>query len=276
MWLIISILSIIIISYIRIRFISNSFSNKKTKVKNTLIILIFSIIIVSGLFYYKNILNITGHEELYFIKNITYKTITSFIVYCLGFIILINSFFKWIKNKKNINLAIIWSLLVASIGLAGNILWINILIMSYIISIYWEEILKFCLWQNLSSKKNNNLIFFAILSWFWFSLVENIFYIINQYIVNNTELFQLSISRWIFTTLVHIVATGTIALLINKRQKNSIAWIIIWLLWWLLIHSLYNLGLAYNSTIFVIIIVVVCYIILTNLLFKSDSIYKKI
>lgn len=275
MWLVISIISIILISYIRIRFISNSFSDKKAKIKHTILVLVFSIIIVWWLFFYKNILNIISTENLYFMKNITYKTVISFILYSLWFIILISSFFKWIKNKKNINLAIVWSLLIASVWLAGNVLWINILIMSYIISIYWEEILKFSLWQNLSLKNKNNLIFFAILSWFGFSLVENFFYIINQYLVDNSQLFQISLSRWIFTTLVHIVATGTIALLINRKQKNSIPWIIIGLLWWLIIHGLYNLSLAYNSSIFVIITIIICYIILTKLLFKSDIVYKK-
>lgn len=274
MWLIISILSLLLISYMRIRFISNSFSDNKTKIRKSISIIIFSIIIVSALFYYKNILNLLNLEDLYFLKNITYKTIISFVIYCLAFIIIINSFFKWLKNKKNINLAIIGSLLIASIGLAWNVLWINILIMSYIISVYWEEILKFSLGQNLSLKNNKNLIFFAILSWFGFSLIENIFYIINQYMVNSEQIFKLTLSRWIFTTLIHVVATGTIALLISRRQKNSIAWIIIWLLWGVSIHSLYNLSLAYNSIIFVIIIVVACYIILTNLLFKSDIIYK--
>ena len=275
MWLIISILSLLLISYIRIRFISNSFSDNKTKVKKSITIIIFSIIIVSALFYYKNILNFLNLEDLYFLKSITYKTIISFILYCLSFIIILNSFFKWLKNKKNINLAIIGTLLIASIWLAWNILWINILIMSYIISVYWEEILKFSLGQNLSLKNNKTLIFFAILSWFGFSLIENIFYIINQYMVNSDQIFKLTLSRWIFTTLIHVVATGTIALLISRKQKNSIAWIVIWLLWWLLIHGLYNLSLAYNSTIFTIIIIVACYIILTNLLFKSDIVYKK-
>jgi RsiW-degrading membrane proteinase PrsW (M82 family) len=90
----------------------------------------------------------------------------------------------------------------------------------------------------------------------------------------------LSVWRSIFATLLHVVATGIIAFFVVKRWNNksntkNILWILIWIISGFVLHGLYNLSLYYNTIIFTILILIVCYFILSFLLFKSDLIYQK-
>jgi len=277
------ILSIIITLYIRIWIINNSFKSKKIKTKTSIIIGILSLFLVSFLFFYKDILGLIGLKNLYFSDNLTWSTICLFAFYCLSFLILITILLKNTKEQKNRNFIIIAILLFIWIGLGGITTWINTLVMYYLISCYAEEILKFSVWENtfLNTNKSDkynptDLILFAIIAALWFSVIENVFYLI----VLNTwwewNIFT-SIGRSIFTTLLHIVTTWLIAFFITKKENNIKYWIkcLIWIICWFALHGCYNLCLAYGYTFFTIIILIICYFILTYLLFNSDSLYKK-
>lgn len=160
------------------------------------------------------------------------------------------------------------------------------MIIYYLVSCYAEEILKFSTWENvlqtyekkepIEKKDFWNLIFFAILSGLGFSAVENILYIIVLAIWWDASMFTL-LSRSIFTTLLHIVATWLIAFFLIKKDGNKLNYrlkCLIWILAWFWLHALYNLSLNYGYKIWTILILIVCYFILSYLLVNSDLIYK--
>jgi RsiW-degrading membrane proteinase PrsW (M82 family) len=175
-------------------------------------------------------------------------------------------------------------------------MWINILIMYYLTSSYAEEILKFSIWQNIylekqevdkhvdmSTKKINkkiqtsDLIFFAIIAWLGFSVIENVFYLVVLYFSDGKWL-MMTLGRSVFATLLHIVATGLIAFFVIKKsenKKNNIWKYFVWILCGFGLHGIYNLSLFYNIKIVTILILLICYFILSYLLFNSDIIYQK-
>ena len=290
------ILWIIVIVYIWIWIINNAFKNKKFKRNISLNIFVLSFVLVAFLYFYKDILTFFGREDLYILENNTWKTIGSFAVYCLSFIILLATSFRNIKKKRSIKFIIIALLLFLSIGIGWSMMWINILVMYYLVSSYAEEILKFSIWQNVFLEKNqtdnstNNqetqldkkrqiadLIFFAIVAGLGFSVIENIFYLVVNYFSDSGGVIM-TVWRSIFATLLHVVATGLIAFFVIKKSKwNSSSWlqISIGILAGFILHGVYNLSLYYNIKIVTIAILIACYFILTYLLFNSDLVYKK-
>ena len=282
-WILWTVLAI----YMWIWIINNSFKSKKYKFKTIFLIFLISAIIVIFLYFYKDILEKIGLWSLSLPENITTKTIFSFIFYCVSFLILIALFIGNIKNKSSINFIVVALLLFIWIWVGWVLVWINTMIIYYLVSCYAEEILKFSTWENvlqtyerkesIETKNFWNLIFFAILSGLWFSAVENILYLIVLAAGWDASIFTL-LSRSIFTTLLHIVATWLIAFFLIKKDKNKFKYrlrCLIWILAWFGLHALYNLSLNYNYTIFTILILIICYFILTYLLFNSDLIYKK-
>jgi len=276
----------IIAIYIRIWIINNSFKQKKYKFKTIFLIFLISAITVVFLYFYKDILEKIGFWNLSLQENITTKTIFSFMFYCISFIVLIALFLGNIKKKTNLNFIIVALLLFVWIWIGGILVWINTMLIYYLVSCYAEEILKFSTWENvlqtyekkesLEKKDFWNLIFFAILSGLWFSAVENILYLIILAIWWDASIFTL-LSRSLFTTLLHIVATGLIAFFLIKKDKNKLKYrlkCLIWILAWFWLHALYNISLNYHYTIITIIILIACYFILTYLLFNSDLVYK--
>lgn len=281
-WILWTILAI----YMRIWIINNSFKNKKYKFKTVFLIFLISAITVVFLYFYKDILEKIGLWSLSLPENITSKTIFSFIFYCVSFLILIALFLWNIKKKSSINFIVVALLLFIWIWVGWVLVWINTMLIYYLVSCYAEEILKFSTWENVLQKYEKkesvekrdfwNLIFFAILSGLWFSAVENILYLIVLAAWWDASIFTL-LSRSIFTTLLHIVATWLIAFFLIKKDKNKLKyWLrcLIWILAWFLLHSLYNLSLNYGYKILTILIIIACYFILTYLLINSDLIYK--
>lgn len=277
------ILWIITTLYIRIWIINNSFKKRKNKSKFSILIFILSLILVSFLYFYKDILGLIGLENLYFSNNISLSTISLFIFYCLSFLILISISLWNLKNKTNLRFIITAILLFLWIWIWWIISWINTLIMFYLISCYAEEILKFSVWQNTlikgetDSLEKTDLILFAIIAWLWFSVIENIFYIIALSLWWEWNYF-LTIWRWIFTTLLHIAATWLIAFFIIKKDKHRLKyWLkcLIWIICWFWLHWLYNISLVYKYKIITILILIICYFILSYLLFNSDSLYSE-
>lgn len=276
----------ILVIYMRIWIINNSFKNKKYKFKTLFLIFLISTITVVLLYFYKDILEKIGLSSLSMPENITAKTIFSFIFYCVSFLILISLFLWNIKKKTSINFIVVALLLFIWIWVGWVLVWINTMIIYYLVSCYAEEILKFSTWENvlqtykkkeLVEKKDFwNLVFFAILSGLGFSAVENILYLIILIAWWDASMFTL-LSRSIFTTLLHIVATWLIAFFLIKKDKNKLKyWLrcLIWILAWFGLHALYNLSLNCGFKIWTVLIIIVCYFILTYLLVNSDMIYS--
>ena len=212
-----------------------------------------------------------------------------FLLYC-GLIFLFLIFLNWNRRKKQIRFLFrIRIILFAVVGFFWLKIWISATVIYYLILAYSEEFLKIWATENEVSKTNfysSDLLFFSIFIALGFSIVENLFYLWSEIFNSNQEwIWGLVFWRWIFTSLLHFIATGFIALLLyklyqqkylmnlNKRQK---IWrIVVAILVWVLIHRWYNLSIQHANLLIYIILVFGGYFLLTYLLFLSDSLYTK-
>jgi len=173
-----------------------------------------------------------------------------FLLYCwLIFLFLI--LIKWNWRKKQIRfLFIIWMILFAVVGFFGLKAWISATILYYFVLAYSEELLKIGATENEVSKTDfysSDLLFFSIFIALWFSIIENLFYLWSEIFSTHPEWIRwLVFWRWIFTSLLHFIATWLIALILYKlyqqeylRDINVLQkiWrIVVAILIWVLIH----------------------------------------
>ena len=212
-----------------------------------------------------------------------------FLLYC-GLIFLFLILLKWNWRKKQIwFLFLIWMILFAVVGFFGIKVWISATVLYYFILAYSEELLKIWATENEVSKiwfYSSNLLFFSIFIALWFSIIENLFYLWSEIFSTSDQwIWWLVFWRWIFTSLLHFIATGLIALLLyklyqqphleNLRIRQKTYRIAIALLIWVLIHRWYNLSVEHMNLLIYIILVFGWYFMLTYLLFLTDSLYKE-
>ena len=210
-----------------------------------------------------------------------------FLLYC-GLIFLFLILINWNWKKKQVRfLFIIWMILFAVVGFFGFKTWISATILYYFVLAYSEEFLKIWATENEVSKTDfysSDLLFFSIFIALWFSIIENFFYIWNEIFTDGEWLWWMVFWRWIFTSLLHFIATWLIALLLYKlyQQKplqslkiwQKIWRIILAILIWVIIHRWYNLSIQHMNLFIYIVLVFGGYFLLTYLLFLSDSLYK--
>ena len=212
-----------------------------------------------------------------------------FLLYC-GLIFLFLILLNWNWKKKQIRfLFLIWMILFAVVWFFGIKTWISATVIYYLVLAYSEEFLKIWATENEVSKTefySSDLLFFSIFIALWFSIIENFFYIWSEIISNDSEwIWGLVFGRWIFTSLLHFIATWLIALVLYKLyQQQSLKDLNIWqkiwrivvaILIWVLIHRWYNLSVQHMNLFIYIILVFGGYFLLTYLLFLTDSLYKK-
>jgi len=210
-----------------------------------------------------------------------------FLLYC-GLIFLFLILLNWNRKKKQIRfLFLIWMILFAIVGFFGLRIWISATILYYLVLAYSEEFLKIWATENEVSKTefySSDLLFFSIFIALGFSIIENLFYLGSEIFSSNPEwIWGLVFGRWIFTSLLHFIATWLIALILYKLYqqqylKNLNIWQKIWrivvaIMIWVLIHRAYNLSVQYMNLFIYIILVFGGYFLLTYLLFLSDSLY---
>ena len=213
----------------------------------------------------------------------------SFLLYC-GLIFLFLILLSWNRKRKQIRfLFLTWMLLFAMVWFFGLKVWISATMLYYFVLAYSEEFLKIWATENEVSKTNfysSDLLFFSIFIALGFSIIENLFYLWSEILSSNPEwVWWLVFGRWIFTSLLHFIATGLIALLLYKfyQQQNlkslnvrqKIWRIAVAILVWVLIHRWYNLSIQHANLLIYIILVFWWYFLLTYLLFLSDSLYIK-
>ena len=211
-----------------------------------------------------------------------------FLLYC-GLIFLFLILLNWNRKKKQIRfLFLIWMILFAIVGFFGLRIWISATILYYLVLAYSEEFLKIWATENEVSKTDfysSDLLFFSIFIALWFSIIENLFYLWSEILSSNPEwIWGMVFWRWIFTSLLHFIATGLIALLLYKlyqqqSMKDLSIWQKIWriivaILIWVLIHRWYNLSVQHMNLLIYIVLVFGGYFLLTYLLFLTDSLYK--
>lgn len=212
-----------------------------------------------------------------------------FLLYC-GLIFLLLILLNWNRKRRQIRfLFLIWIVLFWVVGFFGLKIWISATVLYYLVLAYSEEFLKIWATENEVSKTDfysSDLLFFSIFIALWFSIIENLFYLWSEFFNSDQEwIWWLVFGRWIFTSLLHFIATGLIALLLYKLYqqqylKSLNVWQKIWriivaILVWVLIHRWYNLSIQYSNLLIYIILVFGGYFLLTYLLFLSDSLYAK-
>lgn len=274
------IITSILLIYVRIRIINTIFSQKRIKIGITLKVLGLAIVIVGSLFAYSYLLWFLGQENLSLTKIINTKNLLVFVTYCTAFVVLVTIFFRN-RYRRILQILLIWSLFFIALAYGGMLTGINILLLYYLVSAYAEEYMKYSASNNLflAEKESNpsNLIFFCILVWLGFSAVENMLYIVNN--VMNDEsinIINVLIGRGLVSTLIHIVSTSLIAFIVIKIRKtdNIIIPVILGVIWGFWLHSAYNISLEYSLSYITIPIVILAFFLLTYLTFQSDIIYS--
>ena len=126
-----------------------------------------------------------------------------------------------------------------------------ILIPYYLVLAYTEELLKFSLAQYEENTENqtsiSQLLALSLSVAFAFALIENSLALILMLLGENEVSSGFLIGRGLIATMVHLLATGAIALILLKLRKVSryIAYPLA-LGSGFLIHSIYNLGHAFG------------------------------
>lgn len=279
---ILAIVASLIIIYIRIWILNTIFSEKKLKRVISFRILLTWIFLVGILFAYTylskwfpalstfNLLPTTSNPQSIFF----------FILYCAIFTILLTVIFKNRYNKI-LQTILIGAIFFLAIAYGGYILGLSSVLIFFLVSAYAEEYLKYNAGNNLlyEEKRINttDLILFCILIALGFSLIENILYIVVNLINHNdVNVLQILVGRGIISALIHVVATGLIAFItIRFKKLNIIFPVILWLLLWFSLHSLYNIGLNYTLSYITIPVIIIAFFLLTYLFFRSDSLYRK-
>lgn len=128
---------------------------------------------------------------------------------------------------------------------------IFILIPYYLVLAYTEELLKFSLAQYEENTENqtsiSQLLALSLSVAFAFALIENSLALILMLLGGNEVSSGFLIGRGLVATMVHLLATGGIALILLKLRKVSryLAYPLA-LGVGFLIHSIYNLGHAFG------------------------------
>ena len=282
-----AILSCILLGYFWIRLIQYIFARNQKK-SSWKLFWVCSLLVVS-LFIFTYLLQLIFPA----INNIedwivSLKRWWCFLLYCWLIFLLLILLAKNQKKKQIWFLFITWLLLFLIVILFGLKIWISATILLPLISAYAEEFLKIGATENEVSKGNfysSDLLFFSIFIALWFSIVENFFYLwCELFSSEESGLLAMVFGRWIFTSLIHFIATGLTALLLYKyyqQQKlkglnifQKISRIVVAILIWALVHRWYNLSIQYAKFIIYIIVVFGGYLLLTYLLFLSDSLYE--
>jgi len=274
-----TILASIFILYIWIWLINTAFGKNSLKGKYIWKIILIWILLVGGLVSYKYLFSHTESGlNLNIMDNLNIKTLSIFWLYCVWILTVLLFIFR---KRANIILQVFlgWAIFFLMISFWWLFLWVNSLILYYIITAYAEEYMKYTSSTTLLWDVSNEIkdwIFFCVIIWLGFSLIENIFYLIS-FIDSSWNLVSLLIGRWLISALLHVVATTTIwALYYSLKQKifRPVA-LFVSIVWWVLLHWWYNLWLEYKLSIVTIPMVVFFFFLLSFFLFKSDMLYMK-
>lgn len=274
-----TILASIVILYVWIWLINTAFGKGSLKLKYIWKILLIWILLVGGLFSYKYLVSHSiSYQEFNILEHLSFSSFLVFGWYSAAILIFILLIFR---KRRIFILEILlgWVIFFLMVSFGGLLLGINSLILYYIITAYAEEYLKYTSSTTLLKSWSDDLkngIFFCVLLGLGFSLVENIFYLISlAWWPENT--LGLIVGRWLISALLHVVATTTIwTLYYALRQKilRPVA-LFISIIWWVALHSTYNVWLEYQLSILTIPLVIFLFFLLSFFLFKSDMLYVK-
>ena len=276
----------ILLWYFWIRLIQHIFSKSQRKISRKLFWT--SLFLVWSLFAFNFIIEaIFPNLKAIHDERLSFWRRFLFLLYC-GLIFVFLILLSRNRQKKQIRfLFLVRMILFTVVGIFGITIWISATVLYYFVLAYSEEFLKIWATENEVSKTNfysSDLLFFSIFIALGFSIIENLFYLWSEIFSSDPEwIWGLVLGRGIFTSLLHFIATGLIALLLYKlyqqqSMKNLQIWQKIWrivvaILIWVLIHWWYNLSVQHMNLFIYIVLVFGGYFLLTYLLFLSDSLY---
>ena len=208
-----------------------------------------------------------------------------FWLWCI-FVITILWAVRSLRKKKKIWLqSAVWSLILGILIRTMSkvsfwsffwVLWV--LVPYYIILAYTEEFFKFSLAQYQNEWENqqtiSQLLALSLLVSFAFALIENGLALIMMILGKNEIWWGFILARGIVATMVHLLATGTIALVLLK-WRNLRRYLIypIALGIGFAIHGIYNLGQAFWIGSISFILAVWGFFGLSYLLYHLDELY---
>jgi hypothetical protein len=177
-------------------------------------------------------------------------------------------------------------LLFAIVGFLGFQFGIQATLLFAFVSAYAEEFLKIGATENSLQKANfysSDVLFLSLLVALGFSIVENIFYLGQQAIGGEGGMLAMLFGRGIFSSLIHLIATGTIALLLYKLYQSvkfqqlapikKVVRVVLCMVVGVALHLLYNLLIG--QVRMYVLVVIGGYFLLSYILFLSDSLYKE-
>ena len=212
-----------------------------------------------------------------------------FLVYCgliFLFLVLITANYK---SKHLWFLFLVWLVMFAVVGFLGFMFGVSLVVVYYLVSAYAEEFLKIGATQNAVNKTDfysSDVLFFSVLVALGFSIVENLLYLFQQFAgLEGSGFFSLAVGRGIFSSLLHLIATGLVALLLYKYYQRIVyQWLSLLQKFWrvalcllvgVVVHLCYNLAVEYGQSWVYVVLVVGGYFLLTYLMFLSDTVYKE-
>jgi len=285
--LIILIITNIFIFYLWFWLFDNIFKIKN-KILFFFVALFFGMISGLTILFYPDILNYLKLSLVNFTnKNLDILTNSKTLFFFRSWLslIILTAFLIYGKLKK----IIFWKEFIL-FSIIFFILWlVSFKTLSWIENIYyiyvalWEEFTKFLLAVVLFTRFwliRSDLILFSILMAIWFAFIENLVYLIwsiswNQLIIS-VFLWWLwiLITRWVVGFLAHIMFTWNIGFLTYRwLEKKNILLVIIAILIWVLGHYLYDLLLTYGYKIVIIMLLILGYVWISYLFYKSDRLY---
>jgi RsiW-degrading membrane proteinase PrsW (M82 family) len=159
----------------------------------------------------------------------------------------------------------------------------KLIIFYYLIIAFIEESSKhfnFLQSSVLSIKSIKDWVLYAIFVALWFSLVENMLYLYNYYIVYwiNSELLKIYFFRSAFSVIVHILSSSVVAyyfskaLLLYRDKDLSLPYLKIfsyWLLISILLHLIFDVALTLGFSIVMFLYFIGGYLYVSSIFYKE-------
>lgn len=274
-------ISILVLIWFWTRFLNQVFSRLAAEKISKWGLLLWGGVLVFLLFIYEKILSFFGldHSIFFIRENITIESVSSFLGY--GFLVVagLTLVFKQFNNKKIWLQIFIGFFSMVFLALAGKASWLGILILYTILAASTEEIFKFILGNNQSASTLHStpstLLLFSLLIGFSFSIVENGLAFVLQLLHGSGVTTGMIVGRGLLASLIHIVATGSIALIMLKCKKIDLRGrYTLALLVGFTIHICYNLSLHWGLPFVSVLLAIGGGISLSYLIFHLDEVYE--
>jgi RsiW-degrading membrane proteinase PrsW (M82 family) len=248
-----------------------------------------SAFLVVALYGFSWVMQYVQHHELvpYSLTPITLPWFGYFLLYCGLIFLFLMLFHRTYKQKQLWFLFLVRFVMFAGVGILGFRFGLQA-VMLLVMSAYAEEFLKIGATENVVSKTDfysSHVLFFSVLVALGFSIVENLFYVGQQALGGETAgMMSLVFGRGFFSSLLHIVATGAIALLLyNLYQRTvlqqlsaiqKVVRVMVGMLAGVALHLGYNFAVGYSQVWVYAVVVIGGYFLLSYVLFLSDELYK--